>query len=105
KQYGAQAHFIVKQAMNVTIQGEAFGDSDAAIQVVANTEQGNYPLPWVADLTKPLVFTGNVNDVIAAFLGLTMATMSEDFAIYNFSIGYVDLVGPIGAGSNNAPIV
>jgi hypothetical protein len=105
KQYGAQAHFIVKQVWNITLHGEAFGGSDAAISVVVNTEEGNFMLPYVADLSTPKVFTGPVEDTFGAFIGLTLATVSPDFALYNMSIGYSDVVGPLGAGKTNAPIV
>jgi len=104
KQYGAQSHFLVKQAHNLTLHGEAFGDSEAAVSIVVNTEQGDIVLPYVADLKTPLVFTGNAGDAVAAFMGLTLASTSADFALYNLSLGYVDVVGPLGASDNNAPV-
>jgi hypothetical protein len=103
KQYGADKHFIVKQSFNITLHGQALTGGDGDVSVVINSEQGNIPLSYMAELSKPLVFTGNSGDAMAVFFGATIATTAQDFVFYNASIGYVDYAGPLGSGNLNAP--
>ena len=108
KLYGEETIFIQKLAFGVLLHGKDMSatNSGACLSLVLNCEQLFSPVPFqaVADISKGLVFTETTPDVRAFYLGLTLASTSPDFALYNAALAYLDDIGFVGATQSNAGI-
>lgn len=111
KLYGADTFGFLKLIHNVMLEGKDMSSDDAgvAIDIVVNTElpapAASVTLDFQADLSDTRVFSATAKDVRGRFLGLTLGSVSKDFALYNIAIGYTLEQGPIGADESNAPPV
>lgn len=108
KLYGAQAGYIIKQAMGLYVQVQdltATGTGVVFDTATIDNEVGVFPMPNViaspaglppAPLVAPVIAT-QTGDVVGVNLGVTMSSTSPDFSLFNLSLGYIDTVGLFGS--------
>ena len=113
KLYGAQAGFIMKQAMSLYVQAQDMTAAGTGITFSTSTidsELGSFPTPNVisfgaATPTIPVsapVYASESGDVFGVNLGLTLKSSSPDFSLNNVILGYIDTVGLFGSSNLTA---
>ena len=109
KLYGAQAGFIMKQAMGLYVQAtdNTAAGSGITFNSTIDTELGSFAVPNavvfpagvpIIPASAPVVATGS-GDVVGVNLGVTMTSNSPDFSINNVILGHVDVVGLFGSSN------
>ena len=107
KLYGAQAGFIIKQALALYVEAadNTASGSGISFSTTIDTELGGFPTPNsvtfpsqppVAPPQTP-VFSMQSGDAYGVNLGVTLTSTSPDFSLNNLILGYSDSDGLFGS--------
>ena len=108
KLYGAQAGFVLKQAMGLYVQAQDLSTTRSGVtfsSAAIDTELSSFPVPNTVTFpantsTIPAfsaIFPTETGDTVGVNLGVTMSSTSPDFALQNLILGYVDVTGLFGS--------